>query len=178
MSISRFLWKTAFHGLEENGFSPALQQRADVDFNRKLAGFKPTPRLKGGACVFIRTLLRAEIHRFLNSLVHNKSGQKIIRRFKQYNQMIVIKETFIAKPGQASKLAKMFKDSMAGQSNVRIMTDVTGQFNRVVMETELENMQEAEKRMKDYQVDDSMREKMAGYTDMYMTGRREIYQIW
>jgi len=23
-----------------------------------------------------------------------------------------------------------------------------------------------------------MREKMAGYTDMYLTGSREIYQVW
>ncbi len=52
--------------------------------------------------------------------------------------MILIRETFIAKPGQASKLAALFKE-IAGTGTFgkcRVLTDLTGDFNRVVLETE------------------------------------------
>ena len=50
--------------------------------------------------------------------------------------MIVVRETFIAKPGMASKLATWFKAEMEGQRGCRVMTDLVGSFNSVIMETE------------------------------------------
>ena len=59
----------------------------------------------------------------------------------------------------------------------RILTDLTGYFNRVVMEFEGANFGEFEARMKEYQTDEAFREKMKGYTDLYVTGSRDIFQV-
>jgi hypothetical protein len=93
--------------------------------------------------------------------------------------MIVIRNCFLAKPGQASKLAKMLKEAaaVAKMGNVRILTDMTGDFNRVVMEIEAENIGQFETNMKEYSTNQAMRDKMAGYTDLWATGHREIMQV-
>jgi hypothetical protein len=93
--------------------------------------------------------------------------------------MIVVRNCFIAKPGMASKLAAQLKEA-AGVSKLgkyRVLTDVTGDFNRVVLEHEADNMGEFEARMKEYGTDEAFRAKMKGYTDLYVTGSREIFQI-
>ena len=93
--------------------------------------------------------------------------------------MIIIREHFIAKPGQASKLAKMMQETQKafGAQTCRIMTDMTGDFNQVVMETEIESLGAFESRMQEYSKNTAAREKMKGYTDMYITGGRQIYQV-
>ena len=93
--------------------------------------------------------------------------------------MIIVRESFIAKPGMASKLAKLMKEvaEMPG-GKAHVMTDMTGRFNKVVIETEFENMAEFEKRMTQYRENKDMGDKMKGYTDMYQTGKREIYMVW
>src|ERR1700755_1292557 len=95
--------------------------------------------------------------------------------------MIIVHDIFICKPGNASKLAKMFKEAMSGDSDlVNIMTDMTGQYNRVVMVTKYENLtayeQSWEKYKKDSEAAKKMEAAMKGYLDMYVSGSREIYQ--
>lgn len=97
--------------------------------------------------------------------------------------MIIVHDIFICKPGNASKLAKLFKEVMQGNSElVNIMTDMTGQFNKVVLVNKYENLTAYEKSWDKYKQDPEamkkMTEKMAGYHDMYLTGSREIYQVW
>ena len=97
--------------------------------------------------------------------------------------MIIVHDIFIAKPGNASKLAKMFKEVMTGNNElVNIMTDMTGQFNKVVVVTQHENLtayeQSWEKMKQNTQAMEKMKTVMAGYTDLYLTGSREIYQVW
>jgi heme-degrading monooxygenase HmoA len=97
--------------------------------------------------------------------------------------MIIVHDIFIAKPGNASKLAKMFKEAMAGSNElVNIMTDMTGQFNKVVVVSKYENLADFDKsweRMaKDTEAMKKMEKIMTGYTDMYLTGSREIYRVW
>ena len=97
--------------------------------------------------------------------------------------MIIVHDIFIAKPGNASKLAKLFKEVMGDSEEVvNIMTDMTGQYNRVIMVSQYENLtafeQSWEKYKKDSEQMKEMAEKMKGYTDMYLTGSREIYQVW
>ena len=58
-----------------------------------------------------------------------------------------------------------------------MLTDLTGDFNRVVLEYEAENVGEFETRMKEYATNAKFREKMVGYTDLWITGSREILQI-
>ena len=94
--------------------------------------------------------------------------------------MIVVREYFIAKPGCASKLATLFKEvaKIAAMKKTRVLTDVTGEFNKVVMETEVESLADFEARLQEYMNNPAVEEKMKGYTDMYLTGGREIYRTW
>ncbi|HZW69555.1 MAG TPA: NIPSNAP family protein [Hanamia sp.] len=96
--------------------------------------------------------------------------------------MIIVHDIFICKPGQASKFAKLFKEVMAdNDSLVNIMTDMTGNYNKVVMVTQYENLTAYEQSFQKYAQDSeemkTMKEKMKGYHDMYITGSREIYQV-
>ena len=93
--------------------------------------------------------------------------------------MIVVRNSFIAKPGQASKLAAQLKEmAKAGNlPNHRVLTDVTGDFNRVVMEYEVESASDFEDTFKKYSSDPQMREKAKGYTDLWITGSRELFRI-
>ena len=93
--------------------------------------------------------------------------------------MLIVRNCFVAKPGQASKLAAQLKEAAAAAKipKHRVLTDLTGEFNRVVLEYEAENVAEFEARMKDYATNPTFREKMKGYTDLYLTGSREILQI-
>ncbi len=98
--------------------------------------------------------------------------------------MYVIRETFVAKPGQASKLAKLMKEAMTmmprGSGRTRVLTDFVGPFNNVVIESEVEDISAFDREMKEYAGSDpraaQMRERMKGYTDLYQEGRREIFR--
>jgi heme-degrading monooxygenase HmoA len=96
--------------------------------------------------------------------------------------MIIIHDIFICKPGNASKLAKKFKEAMAGSSEtVNIMTDMTGQFNKVVIVSRYDSLTAYEKSWDKFKEQTpevkKMTEAMAGYQEMYLTGSREIYQV-
>jgi hypothetical protein len=93
--------------------------------------------------------------------------------------MLVVRNCFIAKPGNSSKLAAQLKEAAATAKipKHRILTDLTGDFNRVILEYEAENVGEFEARMRDYATNPAFRDKMKGYTDLYITGTREILQV-
>lgn len=67
--------------------------------------------------------------------------------------------------------------AVAGFTGSRVLTDMTGDFNRVILEYQAENLGEFEARMKDYMTNPAIREKMQGYTDFYITGSREVLQV-
>lgn len=97
--------------------------------------------------------------------------------------MIVVQETWICKPGQAGKFAKMCKQMISEfpeQSDV--LTDMTGQFNKVVMISKYESLADYEKSfdkfMNDPEKMKKMEEMMKGYHDMFYTGSREVYKAW
>jgi heme-degrading monooxygenase HmoA len=97
--------------------------------------------------------------------------------------MIIVHDIFICKPGQASGFAKLFKEAMADNDElVNIMTDMTGDFNKVIMVTRYDSLTAYEKSFQKYlQGSDEMKkmkEKMQGYHEMYLTGSREIYKVW
>ncbi len=93
--------------------------------------------------------------------------------------MFVIRETFTAKPGMASKLARLFAEVVAEEHhlNTRVLTDFVGPFNTVIMETEVESLEEHGRRMKEHMEKPGIRDRMKGYTEMYVSGSREIYQV-
>ena len=93
--------------------------------------------------------------------------------------MLVVRNCFIAKPGNASKLAAQVKEAAASGKfpRHRVLTDLTGEFNRVILEFEVENITAFEAQWKDYNTNEAFRAKMKGYTDLWETGSREILQI-
>ena len=93
--------------------------------------------------------------------------------------MIVVRNCFVAKPGKASALAAQLKGAAvaAQMPKHRVLTDMTGDFNRVVLEYEAANVGEFEARMKEYESNSVLREKMAGYTELWITGSREILKV-
>jgi heme-degrading monooxygenase HmoA len=97
--------------------------------------------------------------------------------------MIIVHDIFVCKPGNASKLAKLFKESMVGNKDlVHIMTDMTGQYNRVIMVSRFESLSAYENSWKAYMnptpaMKKAMK-KMENYHEMYLTGSREIYKVW
>jgi hypothetical protein len=97
--------------------------------------------------------------------------------------MIIVHDIFVCKPGNASKLAKLFKEVMADNKEfVNILTDMTGQYNRVIMVSQFDNLTAYENSWEEMKKNEEqmkkMKEKMSGYHEMYLTGSREIYQVW
>jgi hypothetical protein len=92
--------------------------------------------------------------------------------------MIIVRSTFIATPGNASKLAAQFKNAAAAAKlpRHRVLTDVTGDFNRVILEYEVDSISGFEAQMKDYATNETLRAAMKGYADLYLTGHRELLQ--
>jgi len=93
--------------------------------------------------------------------------------------MMIVRHSFTAKPGQGSKLAAQMKEiaTVGRLRNIRILTDVVGEFNQVLMEHEIESLAEFEEAMKRYGTDPAIQEKAKGYTDLWMNGRREVFRV-
>jgi hypothetical protein len=98
--------------------------------------------------------------------------------------MLIVRDVFTAKPGQASKLATVFKNAFGSDPSVKIMTDLVSDFNTVIMEHQVKDLSEYEELLTLYRAGkpgpnmkpDAL-EKMAGYTDLYVSGRREVLQV-
>ena len=93
--------------------------------------------------------------------------------------MIIVRNTFTAKPGQAGKLAAHLKE-VAGLGKLpdyRVLTDVTGEFNTVVLEYQLESVAAFEETMSRYMSDPAIRAKAAGYVDLWSTGSRQLLRV-
>lgn len=93
--------------------------------------------------------------------------------------MIIVRNTFTAKPGQAGKLAAHLKE-VAGLGKLpghRVLTDVTGDFNTVVLEYEVESITGFEETMSRYLKDPAIREKSAAYLDYWATGSRQLLRV-
>jgi hypothetical protein len=63
-----------------------------------------------------------------------------------------------------------------------ILTDMTGQFHRVILIANYDSLTEYDEKMKGMSADTPENRKMAeafkGMGDMYLTGSREIYKVW
>lgn len=99
--------------------------------------------------------------------------------------MIIVHDTFVCKPGNASKLAKLFKEwaDIRTKKNMVIMTDMTGQWHRVIAASHHESLSAYEEEMKNEMENQTPEEKkaMAKFADMnemYVSGSREIFKVW
>ena len=97
--------------------------------------------------------------------------------------MIIVQDTFVCKPGNASKIAKMCKEAMGKDPNLlHILTDMTGQFHRVIMQSQYESLTAYDEAFKKYmnptpEMQEAMK-KMSGMNEMYVSGSREIFKVW
>jgi len=99
--------------------------------------------------------------------------------------MIIVQETFVCKPGNASKIAKLFKEwaEIRPRKNTRILTDMTGQWHRVVVVSEYENLADYEKELENMMQNQTpeekaLAEKFKDMNEMYVSGGREIFKVW
>jgi hypothetical protein len=100
--------------------------------------------------------------------------------------MIIVYETFVCKPGNASKMAKLFRewaDVSKNKSKITVMTDMTGQYHRVVVATTYESLASYEEETKNMMQNQSpeekaMMDKFSNMNEMYTSGSREIYKVW
>lgn len=100
--------------------------------------------------------------------------------------MIIVQDTFVCKPGNASKLAKLFRewaDIRPKERETMVMTDMTGQFHRLMVRAQYESLAEYEKEIKVMMENQSsdekkLMEKFKDMNDMYVSGSREIYKVW
>lgn len=92
---------------------------------------------------------------------------------------LVVRNCFIAKPGSAGTLASKMKEAFAaaGVPKHRVLTDLTGDFNRVIVEFEVADMSDAEATLRRYRESDAFKTVMAGYTDLWVSGTREMLRI-
>jgi len=99
--------------------------------------------------------------------------------------MIIVHDIFVCKPGNASKLARLFKEWAEIEKKegreVSIMTDMTGQFHRVISVSEHQSLAAYEENMKlmgQSEEQKKIMEKFSNMNDMYVSGSREIYKAW
>ena len=97
--------------------------------------------------------------------------------------MIIVHDIFICKPGNASKVAKLFKEwaDIAPKKNVQVMTDMTGQFHRVIIASSFDNFTAYEKEMETMgqtPEEKQVMDKFKDMNEMYVSGSREIFKVW
>ena len=98
--------------------------------------------------------------------------------------MIIVHDVFVCKPGNASKLAKLFKEwsEIRPKKNIYVMTDMTGQFHRVIVASNYESLADYEEESKnmggDTPEEKALMEKFKDMNEMYVSGSREIYKVW
>ena len=93
--------------------------------------------------------------------------------------MLLIRNVFQCKPGQAKALVNMFKDTMARaqMTRARVLTDVASSFWTVVFETEAESLGAWEQEFEKMSARADLRKPMEGYMNLVEGGKREIFRI-
>lgn len=97
--------------------------------------------------------------------------------------MYLIREVLYCRPGKVGSLVQKFRDlgrvmERHEYEPFRIYTDVSGErFWTVVLESEAETMDSSRDMEANVMADEEAQEIMAGYHDLVMEGRREIYRV-
>ncbi len=96
--------------------------------------------------------------------------------------MIQVRTVFQAHFGKAGELAKAMKASMATMAGERgarwaILTDLSGPFDTVVMEVQVESLAEWERARKEMFEDPKWREGFQRTAGLVQSGRSEYYTI-
>lgn len=96
--------------------------------------------------------------------------------------MYIVREIFIAKPGYAGELARLMKDEMKKWKDFKghVLLDMVTDYNTIVIEYEIESLAQFDEMMaahRKQQAKVKKGSKPPKYTELYQTGKREIYRI-
>ena len=98
--------------------------------------------------------------------------------------MILVRTVMQAQFGRGGELAAAFAESnrrrmqeMTAQGRWRLLTDLSGAFDTVVLEVEVESLAEWERRRAELFKSSSFQESMARTQGMIVSGRNELYTI-
>lgn len=98
--------------------------------------------------------------------------------------MIVIRNVFQAKVGQADQLAKVMTESMQRPSGMssqpsawRVLTDISGSFDTVVLEVEAESLGAWEAAWPEMAASPEFRENWGRASQLIVSGRRDLYTV-
>ena len=97
--------------------------------------------------------------------------------------MFVVRDVFRCKPGKAKELVEKFKRTFPQMEkldrflNTRIMVDAVADYWTVVIESDVESLADFERHMNEFGTRPEVREAMAGYMDLVLEGRREIFRL-
>lgn len=97
--------------------------------------------------------------------------------------MFVVRDVFKCKPGQAKNVIERFKKSMGllesgeGFNGFRILVDYVASYWTVVLESEVEDLAQFDRHMREWGERADVQEVMRGYMDSVESGYREIFRI-
>ena len=98
--------------------------------------------------------------------------------------MILLRNVFQAKPGRAHELAQMMAEGTRRRPNPaggprawRVLTDLTGPFDTVVLEVELESVAEWEQGRRAMFASPEFQADFARNAELIVSGRNELYTI-
>jgi hypothetical protein len=91
--------------------------------------------------------------------------------------MILVRVTFQAQYGQAGELVKLLIKDPPPDTHGRILTDLTGAFDTVVLETEIESMDEYFSRLREMFANEEVSESMREAGALIESGHREFFTI-
>jgi hypothetical protein len=97
--------------------------------------------------------------------------------------MILVRDLFRCKPGQAREVAERFRRAFAAlaahgePARFRLLVDVVASYWTVVLETEVSDLSEFERHMSGWAAVPEVATIMKGYMDLIEGGHREIFRI-
>jgi quinol monooxygenase YgiN len=97
--------------------------------------------------------------------------------------MLLIRDVFRCKPGQARALADRLKQTIPsmeredGFRNCRVMVDYVAAYWTVVLEAEVDDIAQFDHHLHGFGQRPEVRQVLAGYMDLVEGGHREIYRI-
>ena len=91
--------------------------------------------------------------------------------------MILVRVTFQVQFGKAGELVEMMKQQPPQDLSGRILTDLSGPFDTVVIETVVESIDDYFRRLREMFANTEMNESMRSVGELIASGHREFYTI-
>ena len=91
--------------------------------------------------------------------------------------MILVRVTFQAQFGKAGEIVEIMKREPPPDVRGRILTDLSGPFDTVVLETVVESIDEYFRQMREMFANPEMSEEMRSVYGLVASGTREFYTI-